>query len=326
MSKPIASAPFTLERRFHAPRELVFAALTQPEHLSRWMSPPGMTMSTCFVDLRVGGVFHYDMRLPDGQVWWGLWTFREIVAPERLVVSVQFSDAQRGLAQHPMAPGWPARTLSTTTLTEADGITTLHLDFRPLETTEAGQALFDAAHPSMSMGWNGTMDKLQTHLASIQPAQVALVEPGRIETTRCFAAPRELLWRAFTESGHVEHWWGPQGFSTQTIEHDVREGGLWRHTMRGPDGKVWPNRIRYTTVRAPELLEWAHDDDGASGGSEPWFHVTVRLDEVPGGTRVSLVHRFASSAARDANIAISGAIQGAKDTMERLSRHLPTMS
>lgn len=320
------SQPFTLQRQFKAPRELVFAALTQPEHLRVWMSPPNTTMTTCHVDLRPGGVFHYDMVLPDGSQWWGLWTFREISPPERLVVLVQFSDAQRGLTRHPMAPGWPARTLSTTTLTEQNGITTMRLEWRAFEASEAEQALFDASHASMSMGWGGTMDKLEAHLATVQPAEVALVEPGRIETTRCFAAPRELVWRAFTESGHVERWWGPMGFTTNTIEHDVREGGQWRHTMLGPDGKVWPNRIRYTAVKPPERLAWAHDDDGASGRSEPWFHVTVRFDEVPGGTRVTLVHQFADSAARDANIKISGAIQGAKDTMERLSRHLPTMA
>ena len=78
------STPFVIERRFAAPRDLVYAALTEAEHLSTWMSPPGMEMSHCTVDARVGGVFHYAMKprgVPDAPAMWGKWTFRELTPP-----------------------------------------------------------------------------------------------------------------------------------------------------------------------------------------------------------------------------------------------------
>ncbi|MBV8502598.1 MAG: SRPBCC domain-containing protein [Paucibacter sp.] len=164
------SAPFILERRFAAPRELVYAALTQAEHLGQWMSPPGMELSHCTVDARVGGVFHYAMKprgMPAAPAMWGKWTFRELKAPERIVVVVQFSDAQGGATRHPMAPLWPLYTLSTTTLTQEPGGTLMRLEWRALDASEAEQAIFDASHASMSQGWSGTMDALEQHLARL---------------------------------------------------------------------------------------------------------------------------------------------------------------
>jgi uncharacterized protein YndB with AHSA1/START domain len=167
------SEPFVITRSFQAPRSLVFDALTQAEHLAHWMSPPGMELSTCQVDLRVGGSFHYAMRPrggPAGPAMWGKWTFREITAPSRLVVVVQFSDAQGGLTRHPMAPVWPLFTLSTTTLSEQEGMTRMHLDWRALDASSEEEALFAASHAGMTQGWSGTMDYLDAYLVSLQKA------------------------------------------------------------------------------------------------------------------------------------------------------------
>jgi uncharacterized protein YndB with AHSA1/START domain len=60
------SKPFVLTRTFDAPRELVFAAFTQLQHLQHWMGPKGFERVDCQVDLRPGGVFHYGMRAPGG--------------------------------------------------------------------------------------------------------------------------------------------------------------------------------------------------------------------------------------------------------------------
>ncbi|MDH5539224.1 MAG: SRPBCC domain-containing protein [Rhizobacter sp.] len=76
--------------------------------------------------------------------------------------------------------------------------------------------------------------------------QVSLERPERIVTSRIFEAPRELAWRAFTESGQVEPWCGPLGFTTTTEVMEVRAGGQWRHTMHGPDGRDYPNLIEYS--------------------------------------------------------------------------------
>ena len=159
---------FVLTRHFAAPRALVFEAFTQLDHLNRWMGPKGFALVDSTLDLRPGGVFHYGMRGPDGSTMWGQWIFREIVAPERLVVVVQFSDAAGGVTRHPLAGDWPLSTLSTTTFTEQDGGTLLTLRWQALDASAAESKRFDASHDGMRQGWGGTMDQLAAYLASVQ--------------------------------------------------------------------------------------------------------------------------------------------------------------
>ncbi|MBV8037126.1 SRPBCC domain-containing protein [Roseateles sp.] len=168
------SAPFVLERRFAAPRELVYAALTEAEHLAHWMTPPGMEMTHCSVDARAGGVFHYAMKprgVADAPSMWGKWTFRELRVPERIVVVVQFSDAEGGVTRHPMAAQWPLYTLSTTTLTEVAGDTLMRLEWHALDASEAEEAIFNASHASMAQGWGGSMELLDRYLAQLLGGQ-----------------------------------------------------------------------------------------------------------------------------------------------------------
>ncbi|MEI1375084.1 SRPBCC domain-containing protein [Nostoc sp. UHCC 0926] len=61
-----------------------------------------------------------------------------------------------------------------------------------------------------------------------------------IVITRVFRAPRELVFKAWTDPKHVVQWWGPKGFTTQVTELDLRPGGKWRYVMIGPDGTEYP--------------------------------------------------------------------------------------
>lgn len=161
------SAPFVIERTFAAPRALVYAALTEEKHLGQWMCPAGMEITHCKVDARVGGTFHYAMKprnMPAAPAMWGKWTFRELGGPERLVVVVQFSDEAGGVTRHPMAPLWPLLTLSTTTLTDVPGGTSMRLEWRALDASDAEEAMFNMSHAGMSQGWGGTMDVLDGYL------------------------------------------------------------------------------------------------------------------------------------------------------------------
>ena len=75
-----------LSRVFEAPRELVFAAWTKEEHLTKWFGPKGFTTKTHECDVRIGGRWRFDMIGPDGKVWDNRIVFLEIKAPERLVL------------------------------------------------------------------------------------------------------------------------------------------------------------------------------------------------------------------------------------------------
>lgn len=142
-----------------------------------------------------------------------------------------------------------------------------------------------------------------------------------ISLSRHFDAPPELVWRALTESEHVAHWFGPNGFTITTKEMDVRVGGVWRFIMHGPDGVDYPNLVTYHTVRKPELLEYTHSDDGG----ERSFEASMTLVAVDGGTELTLRQVHPTKAVRDYVVREIGAIEGGKQTLARLAEHLKSM-
>ena len=75
---------------------------------------------------------------------------------------------------------------------------------------------------------------------------------------RVLEAPRELVWKAFTDPDEVTKWWGPEHFTTprETIEFDLRPGGVCRLTMVGPDGQEYPNNGHYGVVEPPERFSF----------------------------------------------------------------------
>ena len=84
---------FMAERVFDAPRERVFAAFSQSEHLKQWWGPKRWTLPVSKMDFRAGGSWHYCMKGPEGEESWGKALYHEVVAPERIVYTDYFSDA-----------------------------------------------------------------------------------------------------------------------------------------------------------------------------------------------------------------------------------------
>src|SRR5947209_10943060 len=74
-------------------------------------------------------------------------------------------------------------------------------------------------------------------------------------------APRELVWKLWTEPDEVAKWWGPEGFTTprDRIEFDLRPGGVCRLTMVGPDGEEYPSDGHFRVVEPPERLSFGEE-------------------------------------------------------------------
>jgi uncharacterized protein YndB with AHSA1/START domain len=105
-----------MTRTFDAPRRLVFDAHTKPELIRRWLlGPPGWSMPICEVDLRVGGKYRYVWRKETSGTTMGMGgVYREIAAPERIVVTEKFDESW-----------YPGEALNTLVLVEQGGRTTL---------------------------------------------------------------------------------------------------------------------------------------------------------------------------------------------------------
>jgi uncharacterized protein YndB with AHSA1/START domain len=70
--------------------------------------------------------------------------------------------------------------------------------------------------------------------------------------TRVFDAPRETVWKAFTEPQRLEQWWGPRGFNTRVHKLELRAGGVFLYSQRTPDGREMFGKWVYREIVAPE--------------------------------------------------------------------------
>jgi uncharacterized protein YndB with AHSA1/START domain len=149
-------------RIFNAPRQLVWKAWTDPELCMRWWGPKGFTSPACKMDLRVGGEYLNCMRSPEGQDFWSKGTFREIVAPKRLVMTDSFADKEGNIVpatHYGLGSEFPLEMLITVELVDHDGKTKLtlkHAGVEGLNATDRG---------NMQQGWNESFDKLEEVLA-----------------------------------------------------------------------------------------------------------------------------------------------------------------
>ncbi len=153
-----------ITRVFDAPRELVWKAWTDPERMKRWWGPKGFTTPVVKIDLRVGGKFLGDMRSPEGQDFWSTGVYREIVEPERIVVTDSFADEKGNMVRashYGMSPDWPEELLVTVTLEGADGKTKLTLRHSGLS------GVSTADRDNMRLGWSESFDKLAEYLAKV---------------------------------------------------------------------------------------------------------------------------------------------------------------
>jgi uncharacterized protein YndB with AHSA1/START domain len=159
--------PFIISEKFPIAAGKMFALWTRPEHLSHWFGPAGVKIVRHTMDLRPGGIYHFCLQTPDGQLMWGKWVFREIDAPRRLVWIHSFSDERGGLTRHPLSDTWPLELVSTVKFEEADGATTVTLQWDTHNATDIEQQTFDQGHDSMRQGWGGSLAQLSAYVASL---------------------------------------------------------------------------------------------------------------------------------------------------------------
>ena len=118
-----------------------------------------------------------------------------------------------------------------------------------------------------------------------------------VALTRVFDAPRELVWKAWTEAERLAHWWGPKGMDVQVRSFDLRPGGVFHYSMRTTNGQEWWGKFVYREISPPERLVFVvsfADSDGTTlraPFSDEWpleVHSTVTLEERDGKTTLTL--------------------------------------
>ena len=136
-----------------------------------------------------------------------------------------------------------------------------------------------------------------------------------LKITRLINAPRELVWKMWTEPEHIKHWWGPAGFKNTISKMDVRMNGEWEFIMHGPDGTDYRNKHIYLEVKKPERLVLKH----VIG---PSFIMTATFEAQGDKTLVTMHGLFESAEQLQQLIREVGADKGMKENMDRLEEYI----
>jgi uncharacterized protein YndB with AHSA1/START domain len=109
-----------------------------------------------------------------------------------------------------------------------------------------------------------------------------------VKITRIFDAPRELVFKMWTDPKLVEKWWGPKDFTNPVCTLDARVGGSIRIVMQGPDGMKYPTRGVFDEIIEPERIVFTNVKEDEEGNAELKVLNTVTFTEENGKTKMTL--------------------------------------
>jgi len=231
-----ADRELVTSRVFDAPRELVWEACTNPQHVVNWWGPRGFSTTIEVMDVRPGGVWKHVMRGPDGIEYPNQSAFQEVVKSERIVYT--HAGGTKGRKGACFGSTWTFEDLGGKTRL------TMRLLFASKDERDRVVKEYGAAE-----GAKQTLDRLGEHLPQMSNAAM---KPFVI--TRIFDAPRQLVWKVFTDPEHMKNWWGPKGVTVMVSKMDFRPGGTYLYGMRTPDGKDMWGKFVYREIVPPERM------------------------------------------------------------------------
>jgi uncharacterized protein YndB with AHSA1/START domain len=246
---------FTITREFAAPRELVFQTWIDAKHVAQWWSPKGFTNPVCEWDARPGGDIYVVMQAPNGVRYPMGGQFREVIAPERLVLTTGALDEQRNLM---------FELLHTVTFVEQNGQTTLTIRSRVIKTSPGAGKYIGGFEAGMSQ----SLERLAGRIDNL---------PLVVERT--FDAPVAKVWQALTDVEAMRQWF------FELKEFRAEAGFEFGFTVEH-EGTTFVHRCRVTEAVPQQRLAYTWRYEGHAGDSL----VTLELFAEGQGTRVKLTH------------------------------------
>ena len=307
--RPQGETEIVMTRSFQAPRELVFEALSKPEHIQRWWGGLCGEMTVCEVDFRPGGAWRFVMGGAHGENGFG-GEFLEIEPPARVVQTFEWE----GLPGH--------ISTETMTLDERDGRT--HMTITSV--FDSRQDRDGMLGSGMEAGVGESYDRLEELLREME-SQDEDRSPGALQVstrgerefvmTRSFQAPRGLVFEALSKPEHIRRWWGVHSDTMTTCEVDFRVGGKWRFVLSNAGGGC-AFRGEYREIVRPERIVQTSEFEEMPG------HIsleTISLHEHLGRTTMTALCVFDSREDRDGMLG-SGMEEGVGESYDRLEELL----
>ncbi|MEL7487715.1 MAG: SRPBCC domain-containing protein [Pseudomonadota bacterium] len=160
--------PSILIREFKAPRQLVFDAWTQTDHLNQWMFPmPGCACDFVKADIVTGGTSLHKITMPNGMEMWLFTRYEDVSPPDRLVFFQYMSNEDGDIVPNPRMPTWPKDMLATLVFEDInDGAgTKLTFYWEPINPTKEEAETFESMRDQN--GWAAGMEQLKAYLATV---------------------------------------------------------------------------------------------------------------------------------------------------------------
>jgi uncharacterized protein YndB with AHSA1/START domain len=138
--------------------------------------------------------------------------------------------------------------------------------------------------------------------------------------TRVVAAGLDRAFAAWADPAQIVQWFGPEGFTLDTHEIDIRPGGRWRFDMIAPDGTAFSNRITFLRIEPSRLIEADH---GADADDDPdRFRLLVTFDAQDNGKTVVTLRQMHPTPERRGIVIGFGAVEFGGQTLDKLARHV----
>lgn len=306
-----------ISRIINAPQALVFDVWTDPKHIGEWWGPNGFTITTHRINIAPKGVWQFIMHGPDGTDYPSRIIFTEIVRPERLAYDHDSGEEND-----------PGKFSSVITFENMGDKTKLTM--RAIFASAEVVKMVVEKHNVLE-GGNQTLSRFEEQLAKkySQPD-----EENEFVISREFNAPRELVFKAFTEADRLAQWWGPKGFTMEHVDLDLRPGGRFHYCMKAGNGMEMWGLFVYHEITKPERIVFINsfsDKDGNIVRSP--FHAVwplevmniLRFSEHDGKTMLTLSGGPYNATAEETKAFIEnrgGMHKGFSGTFEQLDEYL----
>lgn len=157
-------------------------------------------------------------------------------------------------------------------------------------------------------------------MSTTKKAQITFPTDTEMVITRHFAAPRDLVWRAYTEPEHVREWFGCDMMEMTEVTSDVRPGGRYRYVGEA-GGTEHPFAGEYLEVEAPRRLVFTETYENIPGSEH---RCELTLEEVDDGTLLTERLVYPSKEARDGHVdsGLEHGVQQSYDGIERVAQRL----
>lgn len=298
-------------RLINAPREVVWQVWTDPKHITQWWGPNGFRTTIRDFDFRNGGTWRFTMHGPDGTDFLNRVVFEDIEKPNYIYYK------HTGEGEH-------SHILFEAVVTFEDRSGKTNVTLRSIFAT-AQERDFVVENYGAIEGAVQTLERLEATVMNRQSADtrlsLTLPSENQVCFTRMFEAPRELVWKAWTEAKHLQCWMtGPEGWTMEVVEQDLRPGGQWRYVWRRPEREdMWLHGL-FKEVVSPERIV------STENWGEPWPESVndVVFTQEDGQTRMTMTITYPSRAARDSAIQ-TGMDDGMGISFDRLDKLLASL-